>query len=212
MEKILQMPPQSSEAALNWRTLLKTAMAQWGKVAEALKEEKAVTPTQQKSINIYSTALWAWTGAGIWNSQLNSGSRCEQYNILPGHHGLPEDGHLCCYVARSSHGCTGTSATLGLLILQSYKQEMEEGSLSSLAPVHMVLQMEPGQDEKKLHQLPHRSALPHTGPCHMTHACVCVSVCLFDFLTICCLDKYFFKQSSIYIESLSILVSFVLYP
>ncbi|XP_063050044.1 protein zwilch homolog [Engraulis encrasicolus] len=68
--------------------------------------------------------------------------------------------------------CTGTSATLGLLILQSYKQEIEEASLLSLVPVHMVLQM--GLDKMRknyinylIELLPeHRDGPPRAGDTH----------------------------------------------
>ncbi|XP_063060746.1 LOW QUALITY PROTEIN: protein zwilch homolog [Engraulis encrasicolus] len=47
LEKILQMPPKSSEDVL-----------------QALKEEETGTPTKEKSINIYSTVGLDWGGSG----------------------------------------------------------------------------------------------------------------------------------------------------
>ncbi|KAL2093264.1 hypothetical protein ACEWY4_010576 [Coilia grayii] len=122
-------------------SIAKTGHGPAGKGAEALNEDKPDTPSQaDKGINIYSAAglergdldftdqLWVKMRSSITSYQ--DITDCLKMVISAVKHG-----QIKPRVHRNS------SNSLGRLILQSYKQQMEEVCLSGLTPVHMLLQM-----------------------------------------------------------------------
>ncbi|XP_076122576.1 protein zwilch homolog isoform X2 [Alosa pseudoharengus] len=116
----------------------RTGQAQTGKVVE--KEGKTDMPAADKGISIYGSAgldrgdldftdqLWVKMRSSVTSYQ--DIIDCLKMVISAVKHGKIKPG-----VPKNSRN------SLGRLILQSYKQQMEDVSLSGLTPVHMLLEM-----------------------------------------------------------------------